>query len=110
MSGVAARAHYSPPLPVAPRRRTISAAHPAPTWEVFLYAVIVVNFVLRNATAPNNAADEAALAQSIDEAITGLAESLHAAIGVRTATNRQDGALKLDDVVQVRAAARRCKG
>ena len=106
----AARAHYSPPSPPRPRRRFLSASNPAPTWEVFLYAVLVVNFVLRNATAPANAADEAAFAQSIDEAITGLVDYLHAAIGVRAARNRQDGALKLDDVVQVRAAARRCKG
>ena len=77
---------------------------------MFLYAVLVVNFVLRDATAPTNAADEAAFAQSIDEAITGLVDYLHTAIGVRAARNRQDGALKLDDVVQVRAAARRCKG
>jgi len=79
----------------------ISGAHPAPDWEVYLYAVLAAKYMLREEQAPSSAADEAAFAQCVDAAITGFEASLDKALGLRRKSNRSSAAAELDDVVQV---------
>ena len=90
------------PPPHLPQRREISATHPAPDWEVYLYAVLVAKYALREEQAPSRAADEAVFAQRVDAAIAGLEASLHQALGLRRKGNRSCATSELDDVVQVR--------
>ena len=97
-----------PPFPLRPlphpQRREISAAHPAPGWEVWLYAVLAAKFALRDEQA--STVDEAVFAQRVDAALTGLEGSLNMALGLRRRANKEVAARELDDVVQVRGSLR----
>lgn len=96
---------FSLPPSLSPVRREISATRPAPDWEVYLYAVLVAKYALREEQAPSNAVDEAAFAQRVDAAVAGFEASLHQAFGLRRKANRSRAAAELDEVVQVRACA-----
>ena len=97
-----------PPFPLRPlphpQRREISAAHPAPGWEVWLYAVLAAKFALRDEQA--STVDEAVFAQRVDAALAGLEGSLNMALGLRRRANKEVAARELDDVVQVRGSLR----
>ena len=97
-----------PPFPLRPlphpQRREISAAHPAPGWEVWLYAVLAAKFALRDEQA--STVDEAVFAQRVDAAVAGLEGSLITALGLRRKANKEVAARELDDVVQVRGSLR----
>jgi len=94
------------PLP-HPQRREISAAHPAPGWEVWLYAVLAAKYALRDEQA--STVDEAVFAQRVDAAVAGLEGSLITALGLRRKANKEVAARDLDDVVQVRGSLRNAR-